>query len=387
MRILAAFAICLVFSTVANAEKLAPEKADAIFKASLTAAQAGRHDIAIHNYRQLLRALPTARIKLELARSYFSIGEFQQALAIFREVYDQPRTPKAVKRNILPFIEEAELRIMRIRFGARIVSDSNPAQAPSGGTIFFNGRPFEYEPSTPQEFAHGIEPWVSVEKLWDNGLLTKFNGSARLFERDELNVLRGRFSVGRMLPSGLFVEANLDSELNEYSPFLRPTIGGWRRFTLSSTSRIGVGGDLGYTFSEDHDRSGQFYRPYVFGDWSFRPNATFFWNASLEHQNAINDYYSYYRPRTTVGVDVKLGGWDVSPSVSVSWTRFTDYDAFWRLKRKDTTLRTSFSFSHDSFEWKRIKPEFTVFHERRDSNVEIYDYRQTGGFISLRRAY
>ncbi|MCT7375002.1 surface lipoprotein assembly modifier [Chelativorans salis] len=387
MKILAAFAICLVFSTVANAERLAPEEADAIFMESLSAAQAGRHDIAIRNYRHLLRAVPTARIKLELARSYFSVGKFKQALALFREVYDAPGTPKTVKRNILPFIEEAELHILRVRFGARIVSDSNPARAPSGGTIFFNGIPLEYEPSSPREFAHGFEPWISVEKLWDNGLLTKFNGSARLFEHDELNVLRGRFSVGRMLPSKLFVEASLDAELNEDSPFMRPTLGAWRRFTLSSTSRIGVGGDIGYTFSEDHDRSGQFYRPYLFGDWTFRPNATFFWNASLEHQNALNDYYSYDKPSTTVGLDVKFGGWNVSPNLSASWTRFTEYDPFWRLNRKDVTVRPSFSVSHDRLEWKGIKPEFTIFHEGRDSNVDIYDYHQTGGFISLRRAY
>jgi hypothetical protein len=34
-----------------------------------------------------------------------------------------------------------------------------------------------------------------------------------------------------------------------------------------------------------------------------------------------------------------------------------------------------------------LRPELTVFHERRDSNVAIYDYDQWGGFVSLRNAF
>jgi hypothetical protein len=38
-------------------------------------------------------------------------------------------------------------------------------------------------------------------------------------------------------------------------------------------------------------------------------------------------------------------------------------------------------------EWKGIKPELSVFYEERNSNVGIYEYSQSGGFVNFRKLY
>ena len=365
------------------------EKAEALFRSGLAASQAGRHDTAIRDFRQLLREVSTPRIKLELARSLYFAGQYRDSLAVFREVYEAPGTPQTVKRNILPFMEEAELRVLRIRYGARMVTDSNPSKVSEGGTIFFNGIPLEYQPPVPKKVSYGIEPWVSVEKLWRNGFLTKFYGSARLFRNSDLDAGQFQFAVARQVKAvpGLFVQAAVDTGVSKGSSYVLPSVESWKRFKLSDKAGLGIGGQIGYMKAENDGASGGFYRPYVFGDWTFLPNATVFGRFSLEHLHSKNGYYSYFSPKVDFGLAMSVAGINVTPQVSVTRTMFRDYDAFWGLKREDTTWRPAVSVSWDRMEWKGIRPEFNVFYEKRDSNVGIYDYNQFGGFVNLTRVY
>ncbi len=360
-----------------------------MFRAGLQAAAAGRHDIAAMKYRHLLREVPAPRIKLELARSLLHSGEYREALDLFRAVYAAPSTPQAVKRNILPFMEEAELRIVRVRYGVRGITDTNPSRVADGGTIFFNGIPLEYQPPAPREVSFGVEPWLTVEKLWQNGLLTKFHGAVRYFDDRNLDAIRTNVSVGKRVGAipGLFVQANVTSDINNGSSYVLPTIEAWKRFRLSDRAAVGVGGQIGYMFAENQDISGTFYRPYVFGDWTFLPNATAFGRLSMEHLNSRNEYYSYASPKLDFGVDVNISGLNLLPQISLSQTSFTQFDPFWGVDREDITVRSSLSVSHDRFEWRGFQPELTVFYEERNSNVDIYDYDQIGGHVSLKKVY
>src|SRR5690606_37713242 len=158
--------------------------------------------------------VPTPRIKLELARLLLQTGENSEALALFREVHDAKDTPQAVRRNILPFMEAAELRTVRIRYGIRAISESNPSRVSDGATVFFNGVPYEYQPEEEVKTSFGLEPWLSVERLWQNNLLTKLYSSARIFDNDQLNSGRFQFAVARQAESvpGLFVQVASDVE-------------------------------------------------------------------------------------------------------------------------------------------------------------------------------
>lgn len=181
---------------------------------------------------------PAPRIKLELARLLLRTGDNAGALALFRQVYLEKATPQKVRRNILPFIEQAELRVLRIRYGARIITDSNPSKVGEGGTVYFNGIPLEYQPPARKEVSYGIEPWFSAEKLWQNGYLTKLQLSARLFEDDDLRAGHLQLAVGKQITilPGLFVQANLDTGIARPNSYVLPTIESWKRFRLSDTA-------------------------------------------------------------------------------------------------------------------------------------------------------
>lgn len=364
---------------------------DALFKAGLVAEQAGRYDVAIGNFRRLLRESPTPRVKLELARALYGAGQYQESLTQFREVYEAPGTPQTVKRNIVPFIREAELRIMRMRYGVRMVTKSNPSKVGEGGAYYvpyFSGT-LNYQPPAPEKTAYGIEPWVSVEKLWQNGLLTKVYGAARLYEDSDLNEGQFQFAVARQVPSspGLFVQAALDTGVGKDDFYVLPSVEAWKRFKLSDRAGFGVGVQVGYMKSSNDDASGGFYRPYVFGDWTLLPNATVFARLSLEHLDARNDYYSYVVPKADFGVAFSVGGVNLTPQLTLNKTMFLNYDVFWDRKREDVTWKPALSISWDRLEWSGVRPELNLFYEKRNSNIDIYDYDQVGGFINLTRLF
>lgn len=381
--------------TVAGAQQPDAEqqKAEALFKAGQAALRAGRPDLTVTYYRHLASVAPTLRVKLELARALYLTGQYAESLSLFKEVYLHPETPQTVRRNILPFMEEDELRLTRVRYGARIVTDSNPSRVSEGGTIYFNGTPLEYQPPTPKKISYGIEPWLSVEKLWKNGLLTKFYGSARLFKDEDLISGHLQSSVARQVPGthGLFLQASIDvgmnAGINEDSSYLLPSLEAWKRFRLSDKAGVGIGGQIGYLTSKNRNISGPFYRPYLFGDWTFLPNATAFARFQMEHLNSRNDYYSYVAPRLDFGVALRTHGLELTPQIMVSRARYSQYDAFWGVTRKDLTLRPTLTFSHDKLEWHGLRPEISVFYEARNSNIDIYDYDQIGGFLNVRKLF
>lgn len=387
-------AVLILACVQTQAAAIDSNEAEALFLSAAEASQDGRHDEAIATLRLLLEATPAPRVKLELARLLYVKGEYSEALGHFTDVYRAPETPQTVKRNILPYMEAAELRVMRVRYGARIVTDSNPSRVGDGGTIFFNGIPFEYEPPTPKEASYGVEPWFSVERLWENGMLTKFYSSARLFEDEDL--ISGRFqaAVGRQATQipGLFVQMAIDAEINKDNSYVLPSVEAWKRFKLGGNAGFGLGGQIGYMFAENGDISGSYYRPYVFADWTLLPNATVFGRVSAEHLNSRNDFYTYFAPKGSIGVAMKAGGFEVVPQVTLTETMFSEYNPAWLAKRNDLTVRPEITFSHESIQWNGIKPQFNVFYEERQSNVRmgnvaIYDYDQFGGFVSFQRPF
>lgn len=375
--------------SAAQAATIDPNKANVLFEDAMAKVRVGQFAAAVAEYRHLLGEVSTPRIKLELAKALYLAGSYKDSLGLFKEVYLDSRTPQIVKRNILPYMEGAEVRLLRVRYGISVITDSNPSQVAKGGTVFFNGYPYEYQPPAPKKLAYGIQPWISVEKLWKNGFLTKFYGSARLFKDNDLDAGNFLASVAKQVPGthDLFVQANIAMQAKKDNSYYLPSFEAWKRFRLSRVASIGFGSQIGYMFAENHDISGMYYRPYAFGSWTFMPNATLFSRISLEYLNSRNDYYTNYSPEFTFGVDFKVKHFEITPEITVTRTAFTQYDSFWGLTRKDVTIRPEITVSDDLLEWDGIRPELSIFYEERNSNIDIYDYNQFGGYLNLRRLF
>lgn len=373
----------------AQAQAQAPESdpAQIRFEAGLIAAEAGRQDLAIAEFRALLALAPTPRVKLELARSLLLHGEAAEALALFRAVHDDPQTPQIVKRNILPYLEAAELRLLRVRYGLRLTSDSNPFQSPEGGTITFNGAPFEYQ-APARKTAYGAAPWLSVERLWPGEILTKAHLSAEAFEDSDLASGRAEFVLGKALGGGVFLQAALEAHVEKESHVFLPSVEAWRRFDLSETARLGFGSQIGWLETpREPGASGAIFRPYVMGDWTFLPNATLFARASLERRESRDAFFALAAPHMTLGLSFEAGGFEATPQITLRRSVFGADHPLLGERRKDLLWRPMLTLAHERVAWGGFKPELSVFYERRKSNLALEDYDQFGASLNFRRVY
>ena len=77
-------------------------------------------------------------------------------------------------------------------------------------------------------------------------------------------------------------------------------------------------------------------------------------------------------------------GFVVSGGPSYRWRTYgAPLPAFGPEARQDQTLAGWLRLSNRYIEWFGFMPEITLRHERRDSNLPLYDYRRTAGEVGV----
>ena len=92
-----------------------------------------------------------------------------------------------------------------------------------------------------------------------------------------------------------------------------------------------------------------------------------------------------------LGVSVALPlGFTVGGSGEMRWT---DYEGNWYPhtlggeSREDRTRSLRLSVYNRAFAWRGFSPRLSLVHEVRETNAQLYDYRRTGGELSLVRVF
>ena len=92
-----------------------------------------------------------------------------------------------------------------------------------------------------------------------------------------------------------------------------------------------------------------------------------------------------------LGVSVALPlGFTVGGSGEMRWT---DYEGNWfphttgGEPREDRTRSLRLSVYNRAFTWRGFSPRLSLVHEVRETNARLYDYRRTGGELSLVRVF
>ena len=141
-----------------EALRLNPKSTDALFLMAEVERRRGRLKEATEYYRKILADRPElGRVRLDLARALFELGEDFQAEYHFRLALAQPDLPEVVIQNINAFIYAIRQRKqyeLRLDFG--VSPDTNVTSGPATNEVLLFGLPFQLDEQARQKSGIGF---------------------------------------------------------------------------------------------------------------------------------------------------------------------------------------------------------------------------------------
>ena len=357
---------------------------------------------AIAAFRLMLVNRPElVRVRLELARAFFFLGDDDLAREHFEDVL-AGNPPPAVVTNVRRFLVEIRARRRwSLRGGIALAPDTNIGATSEERIIYIGGLPFERDAEELSTSGVGLSAWLSGEyqyPLSDRSRLRAGADASRReyagsrFDHTLASVHGGpRWLVGANAEASLL--ANVQRRWRAGAPYY-DALGARLEAARRVSRRVTANAQASY-----HDRS---YRTDTFldgpvadvvlgGAWlvssTVRADAALGWGQERPEAERWRHQRKWLRFGATVALP---RGFTVGGSGEVRWT---DYEGNWfphttgGEPREDRTRALRLSVHNRAFAWMGFSPRLSLVHEVRDTNAQLYDYRRTGGELSFVRVF
>ena len=354
---------------------------------------------AIARFRAMLIRDPTLpRVRLDLALAYFRAKEDGSAAYHFRQVLGDKDLPPVVRARTLAFLDMIRRRkTWSVSAAVALAPDSNINAATSSRQVNLFGFPAQLSEDARQTSGVGLNANISAgyeaRLSPDLRFRTSAGLSTRTYGKSQFN---DRTLTLRAGPRFLFEKFDLRPELTAR---LRQLGGD----TYSRAAGIGLSGDwhvapawrlsaavsgerISYeTFLGD----GNMYSTRVGLAHAFGRATLLRADGAFRREAVESEAYSWREFIAGVSATRELPrGFVVTAG---STYRLRRYDrpiaAFGPDARRDRTLAGRIKLSNRHIELFGFMPELTVRHERRSSNLSLYDYRRNQIEVGVVRTF
>lgn len=369
-----------------------------IFLLGSIAVMEERYDEAIVFYQAMLSRDPgLARVRLELARTYFLKGDDYAAKYHFQFVL-AGELPPAVKANISGFLSEIRARKRwNWNFAFNLAPDTNINAAPDDKTTTIFGLPFELSDEATRSSGVGISGRLSGEYHWPvreglklramgGGSRTEYKGSA--FDDTSLYANLGPQWNWRRTTLGVFATASrrwfgtggfnhafggrieLDRRLGE-----RWLIAG--AFSGSSVR-----------YDRDKGREGSVFSfsgmaTYILNE---RSSARFLFGVARENTDA--------NPLSNTSWRLGLGysrilPWGLSLSLQpdITLRNFDEQQIAFGAKRQDRLIRANISLIKRDWTLMGFAPVISYTYTNNHSNIDFFSFARSRAEIGITREF
>ena len=363
------------------------------------AANRGDWHGAIARFRAMLARNPNLpRVRLDLALAYFQAGEDGNAAYHFRLALGKKDLPAIVRARALAMLDRIRRRkTWSVTGSVALAPDTNINAATSARHVNLLGFPARLSDDARQTSGVGLRANVSAGQEIRLAEDLRFRISAglrtRTYREDQFNE---RVLSARGGPRFLFDKFDLRSEmtLNErriggevYSRSNGLEISGnylvgpaWRLSGSLGAERIAYEGFLG-TGRID---SARLSLSHALGAATLLQADSAFRREVLEQ-----DAYSWREFILGVSVRQELPlGFVLSGGPSYRWREYgAPLASLGPEARRDRTFTGRVTVSNRNVELFGFMPEITLRHERRESNLALYDYTRTAGELGVVRSF
>ncbi len=359
-------------------------------------------DQAIAAFRTMLVDDPTlTRVRLELARAFFLKGEDSLARQHFEEVLAGD-VPAAVRANVNLFL--AEIRARRrwsFNLGFALAPDTNIGATSEERIIYIFGLPFERDAEELSTSGVGLSAWLSGEYQYPLGDRRRLRAGADVSRRDYAGSRFDQTFVSVHGGPRWLVGAN--AEASVLASVQRRWLGGGQLYDahgarLEAARRVSrqvtTFAQASYhhrSYRTETQLSGPVADVILAGAWIVRPTVRADGALGWGKERTDLERWRHQRKWLRLGVSVALPlGFTVGGSGEIRWT---DYEGNWHphtlggVPREDRTRSLRLSVYNRAFAWRGFSPRLSLVHEVRETNAQLYDYRRTGGELSLVRVF
>lgn len=362
---------------------------------------------AVAAFHGILVARPgLVRVRLELARAFFLMGEDSLARRHFETVLAGD-IPEAVAANVRRFLNAIRARkTWHVRFGMGLAPDSNIGASSGERTVMidtlFGRLPFTLNDPNEKESGVGLSIWTGGEyqhpllpswRLRAGGELSRREYRGGAFDRMTLAGHAGpRWLIDARTEASLLLDArrHWSGGKGQYRE-TGPRIEAQRRLTRRVTAHAGAS-----RHERRYDRSKRFDGP-VTGfhggvSWIAAPTLRLDLSAGLSRERPDKARNNRNEGRwASLGASWALGwGFTVSGTATL---RRTAYDGpqppFTRAgeKREDETTTWRLSAHNRGLTLWGFSPRVSLVRESRESNAQLHDYERTSGELQFVRLF
>ena len=365
-----------------------------------------RLGVAVAAFHGILVERPDlVRVRLELARTFFLMGEDSLAQRHFERVLAGD-IPKEVAANVRRFLNAIRARKRwHVRFGMGVAPDSNISASSGERTVMIDvgGQrlPFTLNEPATEESGIGLSVWTGGEYQYPLGPTWRLRAGGNLSRREYRGGAFDRMTLSGYTGPRWLIDARTEASLlldvrrqwsggkGEYHE-IGPRLEARRRLTRRVTAHGGLS-----RHERRHDRSKHLDGP-VTGlhgglSWIVAPTLRLDLSAGMGKERPKDRRDRNESRWASAGVSWALGwGFTVSGAATL---RRTDYEGGrWPYlsageRREDETRTLRLSAHNRGLTLWGFSPRVSLVRESRESNAQLHDYERMSGELQFVRVF
>lgn len=343
-----------------------------------------KYQQAVDLYLSVLSINPSiAPVRYSLAETYMVMGRYKQATYNFKIVLSQKIPPKIAQliHNHLAYINRQ--KIWLADFGFDMTPESNINQGSKTENIIVGGLPFKLNKDSMAQSGTNINVRAGVTispKLGEN-VYGHFRASASgnyLTHNKQINMNFGtEIGAGLKLgPDKYFAGVAYNKQLFDKKDYF-DKVGVWATWDKLVNNKL--------TWSGRVSASRTNYKQVVGQDYNFSSNQNFSYEVSSKLGFNVAPSISYTNSFNNLNDNVKLGlsagsrhtlpnSFTISTNLSALYGHYTTENAIFGKKRKDLTVGASLRVANAKFKLFNFAPYVQYRYQRRNSNIDLYDF-------------
>lgn len=376
----------------------APKDVQARFLKGMIAVARKDNRQAISIFRSILIDQPKAtRVRLELARAFYLVGDYGNALRQFQFAL-AGKPPAAVVANISRYMSAIRnAKSLSYNFGLAIAPDSNLNTGSSAREVTLFGLPFDLSEEAQQRSGVGLSieaggewaPRIGKGKRLRLGV----NGQRREYSGSNFDDMTIGLYAGPRVVAGQWDLSLLGTGYRRWYGATRynQAVGVRAEATYQLSPRIGIsaaGSAQSVTFQRDRERDAQLLALNASTYYALTSSSAATLKAGISRNKARIAPYSSWSEFVAAGYfrDLPMG-FSVYFEPSYSLASYDEALPAFGRKRSDRTASALITLLNRQLVFTRFTPRVSYSYTRQSSSIPLYEFSRSRLEVGLTTAF